>query len=52
MGIESACNEGDAGRREFDPVVRKNPLQYSCLENPMNRESGRLLCPGVGLNPT
>ena len=52
MGKESACDEGDAGRREFDPLVRKNPLQNSCLENPMDRESGRLLCPGVGLNPT
>ena len=38
---ESACNAGDLN---FDPWVRKipwrgndSPLQYSCLENPMDR---------------
>ena len=25
MGKESACNEGHAGRCEFDLLVRKNP---------------------------
>ena len=30
-GKESACNEGDPGEGNG------NPLQYSCLENPMNR---------------
>ena len=40
-GKEHACNAGDPG---FDPWVAKipgegngNPLQYSCLENPMDR---------------
>ena len=40
-GKESACNAGDPG---FDPWVgkipwrrRRNPLQYSCLENSMDR---------------
>ena len=42
-GIESACNAGDAGSI---PELRRspggghgNPLQYSCLENPMHRSS-------------
>ena len=42
-GKESTCNAG-ATRCGFDPRVRKipwkkkcNPLQYSCLENPMDR---------------
>ena len=41
-GKESACSARDPG---FNPCVRKtpgggngNPLQYSCLGNPMNRE--------------
>ena len=39
-GKESTCSAGDPG---FDPWVRKikegngDPLQYSCLENPMGR---------------
>ena len=40
---EPACNVGDR-KRGFDPWVRKipgegngNPLQYSCLKNPMDR---------------
>ena len=40
MNKESACNAGN----RFDPWVRKipwrrsgNPVQYSCLENPMDR---------------
>ena len=43
-GKESACNAGDIKRPGFDPWVGKipwgdhgNPLQYSCLENPMDR---------------
>ena len=42
-GKESACNAGDLG---FDPWIGKipwrrdgNPLQYSCLENSMDREA-------------
>ena len=42
-GKESACNAGDLG---LIPGLRRspgeghgNPLQYSCLENPMNREA-------------
>ena len=42
-GIESACNVGDSG---LIPGLGRspgegngNPLQYSCLENPMDREA-------------
>ena len=42
-GKESACNVGDLG---LIPGLRRspgeghgNPLQYSCLENPMEREA-------------
>ena len=40
VGRESTCNAGDAGRCEFDPQVGRrhgNTLQYSCLENPVDR---------------
>ena len=33
-----ACNTGDAGHGDKIPGGgHGNPLQYSCLENPMNR---------------
>ena len=45
-GKESACNVGDPG---FTPGSGKspgegsgNPLQYPCLENPMDEEPGGL----------
>ena len=45
-GIESACNAGDSGlipRLGRSPGEGNgNPLQYSCLENPMDREAGQL----------
>ena len=47
------ANAGDM-RREFDPWVGKfpgggsgNPLQYSCLENPMDRGAWRATVHGV-----
>ena len=43
---ESVCNEGDAGNGGSVPGLGRspggghvNPLQYSCLENPMDREA-------------
>ena len=43
---ESACNAGDAGDMGSIPASGRspgeghgNPLQYSCLENPMDRET-------------
>ena len=43
VGKESACSAGDLGRSlgwERPPGEGNgNPLQYPCLENPMNREA-------------
>ena len=40
-GKESACNAGDLGSipglGRFPGEENGNPLQYSCLENPMDR---------------
>jgi len=40
-GKETACNAGDAGlipgSRRSPGEGNGNPLQYSCLENPMDR---------------
>ena len=42
-GKESACQAGDAGlipgSGRFPGEGNGNPLQYSCLENPMDREA-------------
>ena len=42
-GKESACNVGDLGSilgsGKFPGGGHGNPLQYSCLENPMDREA-------------
>ena len=47
-GKESACNAGDATDAGSIPrwgrspgAGNGNPLQYSCLENPMDREACR-----------
>ena len=43
VGKESACNAGDPGLipglGRFPGEGNDNPLQYSCLENPMDREA-------------
>ena len=50
-GKESACNVGDLG--SIPELGRSpggglgNPLQYSCLENPMAEELGGLQCTGL-----
>ena len=48
VGKESACNAGDAGDVGSIPALGRsprgghgNPLQYSCLENPMDRGAWR-----------
>ena len=45
LGKESTCNAGDIGDAGSIPGLGRspggrhdNPLQYSCLENPMDRE--------------
>ena len=48
QGVESACNAGDMREVGWIPGLRRstggrhgNPLQYSCLENPMDRGAWR-----------
>ena len=45
VGKESACSAGDTGSipglRRSHGRGHGNPLQYSCLENPMDREEPR-----------
>ena len=48
-GKESACNAGDPGSipgsRRSPEEGNGNPLQYSCLENPMDREPWQAIVP-------
>ena len=50
-GKESACNPRDAGSvpgsGRFPGGGHGNPLQYSCLENPMDRGAGGLQSIGL-----
>ena len=50
-GKESACNAGDPGSNPApgrDPGEGNgNPLQYSCLDNPMDRGAGQVRVRGV-----
>ena len=50
-GKESACNAGDlgliAGSGRSPGEGNGNPLQYSCLENPMDREAWQTTVRGV-----
>ena len=48
-GKEASCNEGDTGDAGSVPGSGRpleegnsNPLQYSCLKNPMDEEPGGL----------
>ena len=51
VGKESACNAGDPGsicRLGRSPEEGNgNSLQYSCLENPMDRGAWQSTVPGV-----
>ena len=51
---ESTCNAGDAGDSSLIPGSKRspggrngNPLQYSCLENPMDRGAWRVTVHGL-----
>ena len=53
-GKESSCNAGDTGDLRSIPGLGRspgegnhNPLQYSCLENPMDRGAWRATAHGV-----
>ena len=51
VGKESACNAGDpesiSGSGRSPGEGNCNPLQYSCLENPMDREAWQTTVHGV-----
>ena len=55
-GKESACNAGDpcsiSGSERAPGEGHGNPLQYSCLENPMDRGDRRATVHGVTKNWT
>ena len=55
-GKESACNVGDLGSipglERFPGEGNGNPLQYSCLENPMDRGAWQATVRGVAKNQT
>ena len=58
-GKESACNEVDAGDMGSIPGLgispgggHGNPLQYSCLENPVDRGAWRATVCGVTKSQT
>ena len=50
-GKKSACNAGDLGwipgLERFPGGGCGNPLQYSCLENPMDKEAWQVTVHGV-----
>ena len=50
-GKESACNEGNLGlipeSGRFPGEGNGGPLQYSCLENPMNRGAWQATVHGI-----
>ena len=56
MGKESACNEGDAGSVPESGIHagggNGNPLQCSCLGNPMNRGAWQATVQGVTKSQT
>ena len=47
---ESACSAGDLGLipglGKFSAEGNGHPLQYSCLENPMDREAWKVIAHG------
>ena len=55
-GKESACNVGDPGSipgsGRYPGGGHGNPLQYSCLENPMDRGAQRASVHGVAKSRT
>ena len=51
VGKESACDSGDPGSipgwKDSPGEGNGNPLQYSCLENPMDRGAWRAIVHGI-----
>ena len=56
IGKESACSAGDPGwipgSGRSPGEGNGNPLQYSCLENPMDRGGWPAIVHGVAKSPT
>ena len=56
VGKESACNAGDPGlipgSGRSPGEGNGNPLQYSCLENSMDREAGQAAVHGIAMSWT
>ena len=59
VGKESTCKEGEAGDLSSIPGLgrssggeQSNPLQYSCLENPMDNGAWRATVRRVAKNQT
>ena len=56
VGKSSACNAGDLGSipgsRRSPGEGNDNPLQYSCLENPVDRGAWRATVHGVTKSQT
>ena len=59
MDKESACKAGDTGDVGSIPASGRypgegngNPLQYSCLENPMGRRAWQAIVHGVAKSQT
>ena len=59
MGKEFACNVGDTGDAGLIPRLGRfpggghgYPLQYSCMENPMDRGAWRAIVHGVSKSQT
>ena len=50
-GKESACNSGDSGLMPGLGEGNGNPLQYSCLENSMDRGAWLATIHGVANTP-
>ena len=57
VGKESTCNAGDIGDTGWIPGLERcsgeghgNPLQYSCLKNPMDRVAWQAIVQGVTKN--
>ena len=54
-GKETTCNEGDkglSGSGRSPRVGNGNPLQYSCLENPMDRRAWQAIPHGFAKSQT
>ena len=47
VGKETACSAGDPGSISGWEEENVNPLQYSCLENPMDRGAWQATVHGV-----